>query len=78
VTQLGGPAAFSYALRMWAITAGYLRYLAHRSFRTSRAFQFILTLLGTTATQNGPLWWASRHRRHQYSDTPERYAFAAT
>jgi stearoyl-CoA desaturase (delta-9 desaturase) len=64
-------AAASYALRMWAITAGYHRYLSHRSFRTSRAFQFVLALLGTMAMQNGPLWWASWHRRHhKYSDTP--------
>ena len=62
----------SYTLRMWAITAGYHRYFAHRAFKTSRAFQFILALLGTMAMQNGPLWWASWHRRHhKYSDTPE-------
>jgi stearoyl-CoA desaturase (delta-9 desaturase) len=62
----------SYVLRMWAITAGYHRYFSHRSFKTSRVFQFILALLGTTAMQNGPLWWASWHRRHhRYSDTPD-------
>lgn len=61
----------SYFVRMWAITAGYHRYFAHRSFKTSRAFQFVLGLLGTTTMQNGPLWWASVHRRHhKYSDTP--------
>jgi stearoyl-CoA desaturase (delta-9 desaturase) len=65
-------AAGSYVLRMWAITVGYHRYLAHRSFRTSRAFQFILALLGTTAMQNGPLWWVSWHRRHhKHADSPE-------
>src|SRR3970040_2312980 len=64
-------AAASYALRMWAVTAGYHRYFAHRSYRTSRAFQFVLALLGTTAMQQGPLWWASWHRRHhKYSDQP--------
>lgn len=62
----------SYALRMWAITAGYHRYFSHRSFKTSRAFQFVLGLLGTMAMQNGPLWWASWHRRHhRHSDTPQ-------
>jgi stearoyl-CoA desaturase (delta-9 desaturase) len=65
-----GLAAIGYVLRMWAITAGYHRYFAHRSFKTSRAFQFVLAFLGTTAMQNGPLWWASWHRRHhRYSDT---------
>jgi stearoyl-CoA desaturase (Delta-9 desaturase) len=53
-----------YLLRMWAITAGYHRYFAHRSYKTSRVFQFLLALLGTTAMQNGPLWWASWHRHH--------------
>ncbi len=61
----------SYVVRMWAITVGYHRYLAHRSFRTSRVFQFILALIGCTAMENGPLWWASWHRRHhKYVDTP--------
>ena len=61
----------SYVVRMWGVTAGFHRYFAHRSFRTSRAFQFVLALLGTTAMENGPLWWASWHRRHhRHSDTP--------
>jgi stearoyl-CoA desaturase (delta-9 desaturase) len=60
-----------YGLRMWAVTAGYHRYFAHRSYRTSRAFQFVLALLGATAMQNGPIWWASVHRRHHKdSDGP--------
>jgi len=59
----------SYLVRMWAITAGYHRYFSHRAFKTSRAFQFVLGLLGTMSMQNGPLWWASWHRRHhRYSD----------
>jgi len=64
-------AALSYAIRMFAITGGYHRYFAHRSFKTSRVFQFLLALLGTSATQKGPLWWAAAHRKHhKYSDTP--------
>jgi stearoyl-CoA desaturase (delta-9 desaturase) len=32
--------------------------------------QFLLALLGTSATQKGPLWWAAAHRaHHKYSDT---------
>lgn len=58
-----------YALRMFALTAGYHRYFAHRTFKTSRGFQFVLALLGTMAVQKGPLWWAAHHRRHhKYSD----------
>jgi stearoyl-CoA desaturase (Delta-9 desaturase) len=58
-----------YAVRMFALTAGYHRYFSHRSYKTSRVFQFILGLLGTLAVQKGPLWWAAHHRRHhKYSD----------
>jgi stearoyl-CoA desaturase (delta-9 desaturase) len=65
-------AVASYVLRIFGITAGYHRYLSHRSYKTSRAFQFLLALLGTTATQKGPLWWAAHHRdHHRYSDTPQ-------
>jgi stearoyl-CoA desaturase (delta-9 desaturase) len=64
--------AGSYGLRMWAITAGYHRYFAHRSYKTSRPFQFLLGLLGTMSMQNGPLWWASWHRHHhRHSDQPD-------
>lgn len=59
-----------YLVRMFAITGVYHRYFSHRTYKTSRAFQFLLALLGTTATQKGPLWWASSHRvHHKYSDT---------
>jgi stearoyl-CoA desaturase (Delta-9 desaturase) len=61
----------SYAVRMFAITAGYHRYFSHRSFKTSRAFQFVLALLGMTVAQQGPLWWAAHHRNHhRFSDEP--------
>lgn len=61
-----------YLLQMVGITAGYHRYFSHRSFKTSRAFQFVLGWLGCTASQRGPLWWASRHRHHhRTSDTQE-------
>ena len=58
-----------YAIRMFGLTAGFHRYFSHRSFKTSRFFQFILALLGTMAVQKGPLWWAAHHRRHhKYTD----------
>lgn len=61
-----------YALRIFGITAGYHRYFAHRTFKTSRAFQFVLAVLGTLAAQKGVLWWAGHHRNHhKYSDQPE-------
>jgi stearoyl-CoA desaturase (delta-9 desaturase) len=63
-------AAALYMVRMFAITAGYHRYFAHRAFRTSRAFQFVLAVLAQTSAQRGVLWWAAHHRHHhQFSDT---------
>lgn len=62
-------AAALYVVRAWGLTAGYHRYFAHRTFRTSRPFQFILGLIGASAAQLGPLWWASHHRvHHRYTD----------
>jgi stearoyl-CoA desaturase (Delta-9 desaturase) len=64
--------AFTYFLKMFGITAGYHRYFAHRSYRTSRAFQFFLAALGCSSLQKGPLWWAAHHRHHhRYSDEPQ-------
>ncbi|MBS0367138.1 MAG: acyl-CoA desaturase [Proteobacteria bacterium] len=63
-------AAILYAVRMFAITAFYHRYFAHRTFRTSRALQFVFACLGASCVQRGPLWWAAHHRRHHsYADT---------
>lgn len=62
-------ACITYAVRGFCITAGYHRYFSHRSFKTSRLFQFLMALFGTMAIQMGPLWWASHHRNHhRYSD----------
>lgn len=65
-------AVVSYYVRMFGVTAGYHRYFAHRSFRTGRAFQFFLALLGTLSLQKGVLWWAAHHRaHHKHSDQEE-------
>ena len=53
-----------YVIRMFAITAFYHRYFSHKTFRTSRTMQFLFALLGSSAVQRGPLWWASHHRHH--------------
>ncbi len=53
-----------YYLRMFGVTAGYHRYFSHRTFRTSRFFQFVLAFLAVSSTQKGVLWWASHHRLH--------------
>ncbi|MEZ5649771.1 MAG: acyl-CoA desaturase [Burkholderiaceae bacterium] len=60
-----------YALRMFAITAFYHRYFSHAAFRAGRIAQFLFAVLGASAAQRGPLWWASHHRHHHvHSDEP--------
>ena len=69
-TALAGAAAL-FAVRMFAVTAFYHRYFSHRAYRTSRAAQFVFAVLGASAVQRGPLWWASHHRHHHaHSDRP--------
>lgn len=66
-----GVAVALYALRMFALTAFYHRYFSHRTFRTSRAVQFVFAVIGASCVQRGPLWWAAHHRHHhKHTDTP--------
>ena len=59
-------------VRGFCMSAGYHRYFAHRSFRTSRFVQFLLAAGGCTTLRGGPLWWAALHRHHhRHSDTPD-------
>ena len=53
-----------YLIRMFAITGFYHRYFSHKSFKTNRFWQFLFALLGNSAVQRGPLWWAAHHRHH--------------
>lgn len=59
-----GIAVLLYFVRMFFITGFYHRYFSHRTFKTSRPVQFMLGVLGSTAAQRGPLWWAAHHRHH--------------
>lgn len=43
----------SYYVRMIGVTAGYHRYFSHRSFKTSRVFQFLLAFWAMTSAQKG-------------------------
>jgi stearoyl-CoA desaturase (delta-9 desaturase) len=64
--------AIAFFVRMFAITGFYHRYFSHRTFRTSRVMQFVFAVMGASAAQRGPLWWAAHHRHHhQHSDTPD-------
>jgi stearoyl-CoA desaturase (delta-9 desaturase) len=66
-----GVAVALYLIRMFAITGFYHRYFSHRSFKTSRVLQFLFAVIGASAIQRGPLWWAAHHREHHAdSDGP--------
>ena len=61
-----------YFAGMFFVTGGYHRYFAHRTYKTSRWFQFVLALGASATAQKGVLWWAANHRHHhRHSDTPE-------
>jgi stearoyl-CoA desaturase (delta-9 desaturase) len=64
--------AVLYVARMFGVTAGYHRYFSHKSYRTSRVFQFLLACLAQSTWQRGAIWWAAKHRHHhKHSDTPD-------
>lgn len=59
-----------YVTRMFAVTGFYHRYFSHRTFKTSRWFQFVMAFWAMTSSQRGVLWWAAHHRNHhKFSDT---------
>ncbi len=60
-----------YVVRVFGITGGYHRLLAHRTYKAGRITQFLIVLCGSLSMQRGPLWWAAKHREHHRdSDTP--------
>lgn len=62
--------AVLYFTRMFFVTGGYHRYFSHRTYQTSRWFQFVIAFLAQTSAQKGVLWWSANHRHHhRYSDT---------
>ncbi|HHF7373576.1 acyl-CoA desaturase [Legionella bozemanae] len=62
-------AIFLFYLRMFAITGFYHRYFSHKTFKMNRFWQFIFAVLGNSASQRGPLWWAGHHRlHHRYTE----------
>lgn len=63
------------ALFFWWLTGGigiclgYHRYFTHRSFTTSKPFEYFLALMGALAGEAGPIAWVSAHRyHHTFSD----------
>jgi stearoyl-CoA desaturase (delta-9 desaturase) len=61
--------AASHFARAIGLTLAFHRYFAHRAFQMNRAARFFWTLLGTSAMQKGPLWWAGHHvNHHRFAD----------
>jgi stearoyl-CoA desaturase (Delta-9 desaturase) len=61
-----------YVVRMFAITAGFHRLLAHRTYKSGSIFRFLIAFTGTASYQKGPLWWSAHHRGHHlHTDTEE-------
>jgi len=62
--------AIMAAVTMMAITTGYHRYYAHRSYSTNKGVEVVLLVSGLLAFQMGALDWAHDHRlHHRYVDT---------
>jgi stearoyl-CoA desaturase (delta-9 desaturase) len=58
-----------YVVHMVGATVGFHRYLAHKAFKTSRAFEAILMVTGSMAGQGPIMYWVTTHRRHhRFSD----------
>jgi stearoyl-CoA desaturase (Delta-9 desaturase) len=61
-------AAAFYAASGLAITAGYHRLFAHRTYRAAAPVRWLLLAVGATAFQNSAVSWSADHRAH-HADT---------
>jgi stearoyl-CoA desaturase (Delta-9 desaturase) len=60
-----------YAIQMFGITIGFHRYVAHKSFKTSRLIEGVLMIAGSMALEGPLLFWVGTHRRHhRWADEP--------
>ena len=60
-----------YVVLSMSVGVGLHRYFAHRAFKTSRIFQFLLGI-GATLSFTDPIAFTGKHRlHHRYSDTEE-------
>jgi stearoyl-CoA desaturase (Delta-9 desaturase) len=61
--------AVFYSIQTFGVGIGFHRYLAHKSFKTSRFFEGVLMITGSMALEGPVLFWVSTHRRHhRFSD----------
>ena len=67
--------AFFVALFLWWISGslgigmGYHRLLTHRSYKTPKWVEYLLTVCATLTLEGGPIFWVATHRiHHQFTD----------
>ena len=67
--------ALLVAIVLWWISGslgigmGYHRLLTHRSYRTPKWVEYLLTFCGTLTLEGGPIFWVATHRiHHQFTD----------
>lgn len=53
------------------ITLCYHRLLTHRSYRTYKPVEYVLTAFGCLALQGGPITWVATHRLHHKESDEE-------
>jgi stearoyl-CoA desaturase (delta-9 desaturase) len=53
-----------YLLTAVGITVGFHRLLTHRSFQTSKRFEYAFAVLGSMAVQGPVISWVADHRKH--------------
>ena len=48
---------------------GFHRLLTHRSYKTSKWVEYLLTICGSLSLQGGEIWWVTWHRiHHKYTE----------
>jgi len=67
--------AFFVALFLWWISGslgigmGYHRLLTHRSYKTPKWVEYLLTVCATLTLEGGPIFWVATHRiHHRFTD----------
>ena len=67
--------ALLVAIVLWWISGslgigmGYHRLLTHRSYRTPKWVEYLLTFCGALTLEGGPIFWVATHRiHHQFTD----------
>jgi stearoyl-CoA desaturase (delta-9 desaturase) len=59
-----GILAFTYVLFGLGVTVGYHRLLTHRSFKTHKATEYALAIIGSMGLQGSVMDWVADHRKH--------------